>query len=179
MRFNIIVAMCRNNGIGYRGKLPWKIAQDLKYFSEVTTGDGLNAVVMGNKTWQSLPVPSGKSKGLTQRDNFVLSKTDSFDMLLNHSRLLKTFKSIDELETYLSLNNVYEDVWIIGGGEIYKQFLEQGKIHKCYVTSIDEDFYCDAFFPELNQTEWREVERSETYDTTYHCSVNYLVYEHI
>jgi dihydrofolate reductase len=66
---------------------------------------------------------------------------------------------------------------VIGGAQIYKQFLEQGKIDKCYVTYIDEDFYCDAFFPELDKTEWREIERLDTYDKTYECSVNYIIYE--
>lgn len=179
MRFNLIVAMCRHNGIGYKGQLPWKIPEDLQYFSELTKGDGLNAVVMGHKTWQSLPIPKGKPRGLSQRDNFVLSTSDSFDLLLNHDRLSKTFNTIAALETYLSKNDVYEDIWVIGGSQIYKQFLEQGKIQKCYVTYIDTDFYCDAFFPELNKKEWREVERTDTYDTSYDCSVSYVVYEHI
>ena len=179
MLYNLIVAMCRNNGIGYKGKLPWHISQDLIYFSKMTKGDGLNAVIMGNNTWQSLPIPADKPRGLPRRDNFVLSKMNNFDMLLNHNHLIKTFKSTDELDAYLSNNDTYEEVWVIGGAQIYKQFLEQGKIDKCYVTSIDADFECDAFFPELDKTVWREVDRKESYDNTYECSVNYIVYERI
>lgn len=178
MLYNLIVAMCRNNGIGYKGKLPWHISQDLNYFSKITKGDGNNAVVMGNNTWQSLPIPTGKPRGLPRRDNFVLTVSDTFDILLNHNQLIKTFKSIDELDVYLSKNNIYEELWIIGGAQIYKQFLEQGKIDKCYVTYIDADFECDVFFPQLDKTEWKEVERMESYDKTYECSVSYCVYEH-
>ena len=178
MRFNLIVAMCRDNGIGYKGKIPWRIPLDLQYFSNLTKGDGNNAVIMGHKTWQSLPLIAGKTRGLHDRDNFILSNATTFDICLNHNHLTKTFKSIDALEYYITKNNIYEDIWVIGGAEIYKQFLAEGKIQKCYVTSIDAAFECDTFFPELNQTEWREVERKENYDVTYDCVVSYSVYEH-
>jgi len=179
MQYNLIVALCRNNGIGLNGQMPWHIPQDLEYFSKITKGDGNNAVIMGNKTWQSLPLIQGKPRGLPRRDNFILTKTDKFDMLLNHKRLIKTFRSMEEIEAFLGHNNLYEEIWIIGGEKIYKQFLEQGKIHRCYVTTIDADFECDAFFPVLDSTEWREVERTETYDNDYQCSVNYSVFEHL
>ena len=72
-KFNIIVAMCRNNGIGNNGKLPWHIKDDLKYFSNLTKGDGNNAIVMGNNTWKSIINENKKSYGLNDRDNFILS----------------------------------------------------------------------------------------------------------
>ena len=70
-------------------------------------------------------------------------------------------------------------MWVIGGAQIYKQCLEEGKISKCYITFIDEDFECDTFFPELDPTEWHELERKESYDITYECNLRYSVYEHI
>ena len=103
MRFNLIVAMCRDNGIGYKGQLPWKIPADLQYFSNLTKGDGNNAVIMGHKTWQSLPIPKGKSRGLHDRDNFVLAKTDTFDICVNHNHLLKTFKSMKKCGLLVAL----------------------------------------------------------------------------
>ena len=177
MRFNLIVAVCRDNGMGFKGQLPWHIPQDLQYFSNLTKGDGNNAVIMGHKTWQSLPIPKGKPRGLPQRDNFILSRSDSFDMLLNHDRLSKTFKSIAELEMFIEKTNLYEEVWVIGGAEIYKQFLEQGKIQKCYITRIDADFECDTFFPELDMKAWREIERIDNYEPIYDCPLIYSVYE--
>lgn len=177
MRFNLIVAMCRDNGIGYKGKLPWHIPQDLEYFSKITKGEGLNAVIMGNNTWQSLPIPKNNVRGLVKRDNFVLSRTDQFDMLINHDRLIKTFPTIHALEEYVE-NNTYEEVWVIGGAQIYKQFLDLKKIQRCYVTYIDADFDCDVFFPIMDSTEWKEVERTDKYSTEYDCNVRYIVYEY-
>ena len=179
MRFNLIVSMCRNNGIGLNGKIPWHIPADLQYFAQLTKGDGNNALIMGNTTWQSLPIVKGRPRGLPNRDNFVLSYNDQFDMAVNHTHLLKTFKSIMAVESYVENNTIYEDVWVIGGAQIYKQFLDQKKIHKCYVTYVDADFECDTFFPLLDSTEWKEIERTDGYDANYNCEVNYVVFERI
>ena len=177
MRYNLIVAVCKNNGIGYKGQMPWHIKADLKYFSELTKGDGNNAVIMGNATWKGLPILKGKSKGLNDRDNFILSTTDTFELKLIQNRLLKTFKDIDEIEMFLTKNDIYEDIWVIGGASIYKQFLDMDKIEKCYITHIDKEFECDTFFPVLDNTQWREIDRTEDYDIIYKCHVNYVVYE--
>ena len=100
-------------------------------------------------------------------------------MLINNDRLLKTFKTIEEIVNYIRQNNIYEDVWVIGGADVYKQFLDKKLINKCYVTSIDADFECDTFFPELDMKEWREIEREEIYDTNYECQLSYVVYQHL
>ena len=84
MKFNLIVAVCRNNGIGYSGTLPWHIKNDLRYFSKLTKGDGTNAVVMGHNTWKSLSVQVRDRIGLQGRDNFVLSSSNRFDILIHH-----------------------------------------------------------------------------------------------
>lgn len=170
--YNLIVAMCRNNGIGCKGKIPWCNKQDLKYFSEMTKGDGNNAVIMGRNTWESLP------RALTNRDNLVLSKKMPCSSALA-SAGPRTFKNFELLETFLDTNNLYEDVWIIGGAQVYKQFLNSGKINKCYVTYIDHDFPCDTFFPVLDLTQWKEVERNHSFDFTYNCAVEFIVYERI
>ena len=67
---NIIVAYCRNRGIGFQNQLPWRLSADLKRFKELTIGDGNNAVIMGRNTWASLP--SGY-KPLPKRENIVLT----------------------------------------------------------------------------------------------------------
>ncbi len=171
--------MCRNNGIGYAGKLPWNIPQELHHFAKLTKGDGLNAVIMGHNTWQSLPIVKNKSRGLFDRDNFILSRTNTFDMLLNHNHLLKTFSSPPELESYIETNSIYEEVWVIGGAKVYNHFLDAKKIDYCYVSYIDADFDCDTYFPTLDPSEWKEIERSESYDTTYKCNIAYSVYKNI
>jgi len=176
---NLIVAMCRDRGIGFMGKLPWHIPQELQHFAKLTKGDGLNAVVMGHNTWQTLPILKGKARGLPDRDNFVLSRSSTFDMLINHDRLIKTFPSLAELDTYIETNATYEEVWVIGGADVYKQFLAAKKIDYCYVSYIDEDFECDTFFPELDSKEWKEIESLDSYDKNYECNIRYVVYKKI
>ena len=100
VKYNLIVAMCKNNGIGYKGKLTWNIKEDIKHFSEMTKGDGNNAVIMGHGTWKSLPLVNGKQRGLISRDNFILSYSNTqenidLDLSLNSAtnNITKTFNS--------------------------------------------------------------------------------------
>ena len=112
-KINLIVAMCKNNGIGIEGKIPWHIEADMKYFSKMTKGDGLNAVIMGKNTWDSLPLIRGEKRGLVGRHNFVLSTSIVIenDNETNYSHLLKTFKSIEDINAYLKKNNnAYEEI---------------------------------------------------------------------
>ena len=173
MKFNLIVAMCRNNGIGMKGAIPWHIPTDLRYFSKLTRGDGTNAIVMGSNTWTSLD-----RNGLPGRDNFVLSKSNRFDMLFAGDRLIKSFKSLDEFIFFLELQSIYKEVWIIGGQQVYDTFLAADKVDQCYVTYIDKEFPCDTFFPSLDTTvsQWTEQERTLTHDAFYNCTVEYIVY---
>jgi dihydrofolate reductase len=175
MKVNLIVAMCRNNGIGYAGQIPWHIKTDLHYFAKLTKGAGKNAVVMGSNTWQSLPQGGGGLKG---RDNLVLSARKQFD-LLHHDHTMKTFKTLAELDQFIGYQS-YEEIWVIGGAQIYQQFLELDRINKCYITYIDRAFECDAFFPAIDlMPRWREVEKTSIYDKTYDCQVDFLVYKYI
>jgi dihydrofolate reductase len=170
--FNLIVSMCSNNGIGYQGDLPWHIKHDLHYFAKMTKGEGHNAVVMGKNTLKSLKNAKGY---LIDRDNLVLSS----EMLDTKNDTIKFFTSINELDNYIAANDIYEDIWIIGGAQIYQQYLDLDKINKCYVTYIDKEFTCDIFFPSLDLSVWKEIERTDSYDNTYECQVSYRVYEKI
>ena len=176
MGFNIIVAMCKNNGIGFKGNIPWNIKADLNYFSTLTKGNGKNALIMGANTWNSLP--QGEM-GLKGRDNFVLSKSKQcFDKYVNQERVIKTFTSIDDVERFINNQPTnYDDIWVIGGAQIYKKFLDEKKINKCYITYIDKEFECDTFFPTLDMSQWTELERRSEYDSKYDCKVDYFIYE--
>jgi len=188
VKYNLIVAMCQNNGIGYKGKLPWSIKEDMRYFSEMTKGDGNNAVIMGHATWNSLPLVNGAQRGLSSRDNFILSHSltqEKIDREIKLTKagcnLTKVFNSLQEVDDFFNNTetNNYEDIWVIGGSQIYSQFLKATKINKCYVTQIDKRFECDVFFPVLDSTEWKEVECTFTYDVANACDINYIVYERI
>lgn len=132
---NIIVAYCNNYGIGKDKSLPWHFKTDLNYFSKKTKGSGNNAILMGKNTWLSLP-----RRPLPNRDNFVVSSS------LN---MKNCFGSINEAKEYFNNHN-YDNVWIIGGSSIYKQFINDRDVKKIYVSEIKKEYECDTFFPKFS-----------------------------
>ena len=143
MPINGIVAMCNDNGIGINNVLPWKLPSDLKYFQYLTTGRGRNAIVMGKNTWLSVGF-------LKNRDHFILSTTLKIDCNRGNNRV-KTFINIDELLIYIAspFSRNYDNIWIIGGSQIYKSFIHANVMHSIYITRIHDDYTCDTYFPEL------------------------------
>ena len=173
MKYKIIAAMCRNNGIGYNNTLPWNIKEELHHFSKLTKGNGKNAIVMGKNTWKSIGY-----KPLPKRDNYILSTTLNLNTFtLNQQQLDRTFicKDIDELEMKCGEKN-YENIWIIGGESIYKQFLEKNHTNECIITFIDSDFQCDTFFPNLSDSGWN-ISKTEHLDnsTEHNVTINHFV----
>ena len=142
MNFKLIVAICKNGGIGIDGKLPWHLKDDLKRFSKLTRGNGKNAIIMGRNTWLSIP-----NKPLKHRDNLILSNSFSLTSK-EHNILTQTFTNIETLEKHCKDNN-YEDIWIIGGQKVYEQFIKLNKVDEIHVTFIDKLVECDTFFPSL------------------------------
>tara|TARA_Y100000817_G_C16779786_1_gene510038 strand:- start:513 stop:1073 length:561 start_codon:yes stop_codon:yes gene_type:complete len=148
MHFKIIVAVCRNNGIGLNQKLPWTIKEDLQHFSKTTKGKGNNAIVMGKNTWLSFG-----GKPLPKRDHLILSSslheqgktTNAVNEIEQHGRC-KVFPSIDGMKKWCAERN-YDEIWIIGGESIYKQFINDPLTTEICVTNIDKEFDCDTFFP--------------------------------
>ena len=145
---NIICAMDSKNGIGINNSLPWHIEDDMKYFKKVTekvNQDGKkNAIIMGRKTWDSIP---SKYRPLKNRLNIVLSRLNKeckgADLVTNN---------IELAISYIKQNNTIDQTFIIGGSEIYNEFMKDEnkiKIDKIYVTHIHKKFNCDKFFPEI------------------------------
>ena len=154
MKVNLIVAACgKSMGIGKDGQLPWRLPSEMKYFAKMTTTsteDKKNAVVMGRKTWESIPA---KFRPLKNRLNVVLTRNSSFDphkdgVLVSHSleTALADLRGKDEVET----------VWIIGGNSVYAEAI--GVCHRIYMTEIMEEFPCDVFFPKPDSSLFKEVE---------------------
>jgi dihydrofolate reductase/thymidylate synthase len=136
----IIAAVCNNNGIGYKNTIPWKNAADMEYFKHLTTTapDGtINAVIMGERTWQSLQcIP------LSKRINIVLTRHhyDPIPSVLFFPTLLSACSYLDE--------NPY--IWhrfVIGGGQLYNTVLSKNWSHELYLSKIPEDHECDVYFP--------------------------------
>jgi len=137
---SLIVAMDRNRVIGARGRLPWHISEDLKRFRRLTLG---HHVVMGRKTWESI------GHALPGRTNIVVTRDRSFaaeGVLVAHS-----------LGAALALAAGDEQVFVIGGGELYVQALPLAD--RLYVTEVHGDFAGDTRFPEPPAGAWHEVSR--------------------
>ena len=141
---NIIVGMCRNRGIGKNGAIPWSLKEDMQFFKNKTVGTGNNAVIMGRKTFESL----NRKDGLPKRDNYVISSRPLFEPHTRKNCFL--YKDIaNACRDIMSRESRYDDVWVIGGQQIYSWFLTNNLIKDVYVTNIILNTECDCFFPEL------------------------------
>lgn len=141
----LIVATDEKNGFGKGGKIPWKVPEDMAYFKKATMG---GIVVMGRKTWDSLPK---KFRPLPGRFNVVMSRGDVPD-----APFRGWFEDFGDSETpapalFVKPHVLPADpdraIWFIGGAEIYKQALESGLVDEIHVTRIAGDYGCDTFFP--------------------------------
>ncbi|HNT92823.1 MAG: dihydrofolate reductase [Bacteroidales bacterium] len=139
----IIVATDRNNGIGYNNGLLAHIPGDLRRFREITMGHSL---IMGKKTWESLP-----NKPLAGRRNIVLTdnELDCFDCA-------ETARTIEEA---LALCEPGKEIFIIGGGSVYRQFMPLAD--RLLVTHIHAEFEADTYFPEIDSDEWYIAEQED------------------
>jgi dihydrofolate reductase len=149
-----IVAHDPNLVIGKDGDLPWHYSEDLIYFKRTTMGHPL---IMGRVVFEELgenPLPG--------RENIVLSRSKNYDHV-------PTFASFEAALKYVEDEEL---VFLIGGGEIYRQFL--GRCDKLFVTEIHQEYEGDTYFPEYrNQvgTTWKEIKRED------HEELSFVVYE--
>ena len=149
-----IVAVDSNWGIGYNGQLLEHISDDLKRFKELTSN---NTVVMGRKTWESLP-----NKPLPNRFNIVLTSTPfQMEQTVNTKFLTMDdfLMNLDSLEEFM--NEYGKEIFIIGGGQIYHSLLSI--YDRVYVTKIYKSHEnVDSYFPNLdNDNNWKMVSASE------------------
>jgi dihydrofolate reductase len=144
MQINLIWAEAHNRVIGLNGVMPWHLPEDLAHFKRVTLG---HPVIMGRKTWESLPV---RFRPLPGRMNIVISRSPDF-LAGQETSLLRAALSLDAA---LAMTSEHNEVWIIGGAQIYAQALPLA--NKVVVTKIDAAFEGDAFAPALSD-EWREA----------------------
>jgi Dihydrofolate reductase len=148
---NMIVAADRNWGIGYQNGLLVSIPEDMKYFRSATEG---KAVVMGRRTLESFP----GGQPLKNRTNIVLTGKPDY-----HAKGVTVVHSLEEALKELEIYPP-EDVYIIGGGSIYEQFLPLCKM--VHVTKINHAYEADTYFPDLDRMqEW--VLTGESEEKTY------------
>ncbi|EFA07671.2 dihydrofolate reductase [Tribolium castaneum] len=150
IKFDLIAAACENMGIGKNNDLPWRLKSELAFFSQMTTQTSdeskKNVVLMGRKTWDSIPP---KFKPLHQRFNFIMSRAG---VNLEGYKDCFSFKSLDEVISKLQdekFQQLYENVWVIGGSYIYEATMASKYFHRLYLTKVLKTFDCDTFFPKI------------------------------
>lgn len=137
-----ITAVDQNNGIGIKGELPWNIPIDMEFFKTTTLN---KIIIMGRKTFDSIHHP------LPKRLSIVISRnkhTHISDKVIFVSSIKE---ALIKAKKYTSQYN--KEIFIIGGGEIYKQSLHLVK--RIYITRIDYNYNCDAFYPNIPEKEFK------------------------
>ena len=160
MIISLIVAMDKNNLIGKNNKIPWHIPGELKRFRAITMG---KPIIMGRKTFESIGKP------LDGRENVVLTNNKSYKQAG-----VKSYNNISEV---ISDFTNYDEIFIIGGSEIYALVLPLA--HKLYVTKIDKIYDGDTWFPKIHYNEWKIQESIQITEETTQTRYENIIYTKI
>ena len=158
MTTTIIAAIAENMVIGKDNDLIWDLPDDMQFFKDKTKG---KTVIMGRKNYESIPP---KYRPLPNRRNIVITRKTAYEA--------PNCELVNSIEQALDLARNEDEVFIIGGGQIYKLALEKQLVDKMYLTEIDASFDGDAFFPEFDKTEWNEQviafhDKDERHDSSF------------
>ena len=140
MIISIIAALADNMVIGNKNSLPWKLSADMEYFKKTTLG---KPIIMGAKTFESIGM------ALPNRKNIILS--------YNKNYKAKGCVVVTSIEKALEEVGEDEEVMIAGGESVYKQFLPLAD--RLYLTLVHHNFKGDAYFPEFDINQWKEIKR--------------------
>ncbi len=141
---SIIVAIAQNGAIGKNNDLLWHLGSDLKRFKKLTTG---HPVVMGRRTWDSLP-----KKPLPGRQNIVMTNNPDFK-----AEGAEVVHSINDL--FKLLKDCSDEVFVMGGAAIYQALLPF--THRLYITRVYRDYEADVYFPTIDMSEFTLVNLSD------------------
>jgi len=144
MIISTIVAVAKNNVIGKDNNIPWYLPADLKYFKKITTG---HHIVMGRKCYESIGRP------LPKRTNVVVTRNPFFIA----SGCLITHNVAEAVQ--LAEANGEEEVFIIGGGQIYEIALPH--VDRIYLTEVDVEVEGDIFFPTIDPNNWNLIKETK------------------
>ncbi len=178
--YSHISAVAENNTIGFKGQLPWRIPEDLKFFYQKTKG---RALIMGRKTFESLgqALPHRLHVVVTRQKNFqprfglnyipiwtggishIQGGTADPLEALKKALSVVLSPSLKEAMAFCAQKEIKQkygsEVFITGGGEIYKQSLLL--VHRIYLTRIHKTYKGDAFYPEIPKELFKETERTD------------------
>ncbi len=160
MTLSLIVAMSENRVIGQGGQLPWRLSSDLRRFKRLTMGHHL---VMGRKTWESIPRP------LPGRISLVLTRHPDYQA--------RGARVVPDLPTAIRAADGDDEVFVMGGGQIYRQSLPL--VDRIYMTLVHAHVDGDTVFPELDARTWDVAERSVRYpsDDKNQYEHSFLIYQ--
>ena len=142
---SIIAAIGKNNELGKNNDLLWDLPRDMKHFRDTTRG---HSVIMGRKTFESIGHP------LPNRRNIIISRD------LDYKK--EGTETVISIEDAMNLfKNSNEEIFVIGGAEIYKQLIDV--VDKLYITHVDKEFpEAETFFPFIDEKKWQKT-KSEKY----------------
>ncbi|MES2457081.1 MAG: dihydrofolate reductase [Bacteroidota bacterium] len=138
MIVSAVVAIAENNAIGKDNELLWYLPTDLKHFKSITKG---HTIIMGRKTFDSI------GKALPHRRNIVITRTEGLE--------IEGAEVVNTVDQALELCSDEEEVFIVGGAEIYK--IAMPATDRIYLTTVHRSFEGDAYFPEINMDLWKVV----------------------
>ncbi len=159
-----IVAASDNNAIGVKNDLPWSIPEDLKFFKEKTLN---SVIIMGRKTYESIGRP------LPKRTTIVISKTSKMGDYPEGVLMASSIPEAIKLANTVAESKAIEEVFIVGGGEIYKQSLNL--VDKVYLTKVHTNVEADAYYPTLSDKEFKIIDQRPSEDDKY----KYTFYEYV
>ncbi|WP_291725529.1 dihydrofolate reductase [Bernardetia sp.] len=146
MKISIITARSKNGVIGSENSLPWKMPSDMRFFKQTTLG---HHVLVGRKTYQSFNVQ------LVERPALILTRKSDYTPKYEDDQTISTLE--DGIQKAKENNET--ELFIIGGGEIYKQALEKNLVTHMYITEIDAIIEGDTFFPDFDESEWSIIRK--------------------
>lgn len=168
MIISLIVAIAENNAIGKDNDLLWRLPNDMQYFKTKTLH---HHIVTGRKNYISIPP---KFRPLVDRTNIVLTHQTNFQ-----EKNCVILHSLEDAIEYAKSNNE-EELFIIGGGQIYHEALSKKLIDKMYITHVSQTFEADTFFPEIDLQLFQKTnEEFHEADEKHSYSYSFVVYEKI
>jgi dihydrofolate reductase len=154
MILSAIAAMAKNRVIGIDNKLPWDLPEDMKFFREKTKG---HVMIMGRKTFESFG-----GKPLPNRFHIVITRQEDYKFDHPQVQIVHDLKTAIELAHMLTTKynaKFGDEVFVVGGGEIYKQSLDV--LDRIYLTVIEKEFPGDAKFPEFSERDFKLTEKKD------------------
>jgi dihydrofolate reductase len=134
----LIAAAAENNALGKDNQLVWHLPNDFKRFKQITSG---NYIIMGRKTFESFPKP------LPNRTHIIITRQKNYKV--------EGCNVVNSIEKAIEISPKNEEVFIIGGAEIYSQSIDFAD--KIELTRVHASFDADAYFPEINLNEWELI----------------------